>query len=585
MGPARRRAMAEANLGRRIHVRFRQVGSLIAAIVCCVSIATKLADGANTYYVAPTGSSDSNNGSLGAPFATFTKAITTAAAGDTIFARGGTFNLSTTVSISGSKNGTAANPYHLLAYPGETPILDFRGQPYSASNSGLKGISLNGSYWHIKGLTIQYAADNGIAIGGSNNIVEQVVTRQNQDSGIQISGSNHPSNNLILNCDSYANFDFGGDGENADGFAVKFRELGPGNVISGVRAWENADDGFDFWQAENGVQVINSWSFHNGVADSFNNPPGYAGDSNGIKLGKDSGTHVLKNMLVWGNDGNGVDINGNATESGGTVTPAVIPHGVTAYNVTSALNGNRNFRYDENPTTTNPPSAHVIRNSISFSGTVTINPGNTVDHNTFAGPGGTPAGLGVAEADFVSIVDPVTTPGSYHPAGTGGDRSGVTMPVHGTGPAFAPRLPDGSLPPLDFLRLKAGSHLIDAGVNVGLPFNGSAPDLGWLETAPPAPALPGDYNGDSVVDTADFIVWRDNTNTSAILPNDITSGTVDESDYSVWREHFGQTLGAAATGISSAAAVPEPTGMLLTLIALSGGLPAQRAFRSRRRRG
>ena len=122
----------------------------------------------------------------------FTKAITAAVAGDTIYARGGTYNLHATISIGSSKNGTAANPYQLLAYPGETPVLDFRGEPYNASNSGLKGISLNGSYWHIKGLTIQYAADNGIAIGGSSNTIEQVVSRQNQDSGFQISGSGTP---------------------------------------------------------------------------------------------------------------------------------------------------------------------------------------------------------------------------------------------------------------------------------------------------------------------------------------------------------------------------------------------------------
>ena len=111
-------------------------------------------------------------------------------------------------------------------------MLDFRGETYSATNAGQKGISLSGSYWHIKGLTVQYAADNGISISGSNNTVEQVISRQNQDSGFLISGSNQPSNNLLLNCDSYGNFDFGAAGENADGFAVKFRGLGSGNVIS-----------------------------------------------------------------------------------------------------------------------------------------------------------------------------------------------------------------------------------------------------------------------------------------------------------------------------------------------------------------
>ncbi|MFO1489143.1 MAG: hypothetical protein U1F65_11770, partial [Verrucomicrobiota bacterium] len=49
--------------------------------------------------------------------------------------------------------------------------------------------------------------------------------------------------------------------------------------------------------------------------------------------------------------------------------------------------------------------------------------------------------------------------------------------------AKAPRQPDGSLP-VGFARLVSGSDLIDQGVNVGLPFNGTAPDLGPFEFQP-----------------------------------------------------------------------------------------------------
>jgi hypothetical protein len=541
-----------------------------------------MAFSANTYYVAPT-TSGTPNGSITNPFTSFTTAISTAAPGDTIYVRGGTYNLNATISIGSGKNGTAANPYNMLAYPGETPVLDFRGETYSASNSGQKGINLNGSYWHIKGLTVQYAADNGVAIAGSNNIVEQVTSRQNQDSGFIISGTN-PSNNLLLNCDSYGNFDYGALGENADGFAVKFRGIGPGNVISGARSYENGDDGFDFWQAEHGVTVTNSWSFHNGVAASFNNPVGFAGDGNGIKLGHDSGTHSLSNMLVWGNPANGVDINGNATALEGD--PPTIPHGVTVYNVTSAMNGGKNFQFDENPTTATPPTTHVLRNNVSYSGSANIVAGNTADHNTFAGPGGTPAGLGVTAADFVSTAVPVTTWDSFHPAGTGGDRSGTTTPIYATGAAVGPRQADGSLPVIDFLKLAPGSHLIDAGVNVGLPYNGAAPDVGWFESGTPAPALPGDYNGDNVVDAADYIVWRTSNNTSVTLPNDATPGTVDDSDYAVWRSHFGATL--SGSGVAGGlATVPEPSAafglaLVATLLLTSRAAHRSVAYAARR---
>jgi hypothetical protein len=46
----------------------------------------------------------------------------------------------------------------------------------------------------------------------------------------------------------------------------------------------------------------------------------------------------------------------------------------------------------------------------------------------------------------------------------------------------APCKPDGRLPDITFMHLAAGSQLINAGVDVGLPCNGSAPDLGCFET-------------------------------------------------------------------------------------------------------
>ena len=46
---------------------------------------------------------------------------------------------------------------------------------------------------------------------------------------------------------------------------------------------------------------------------------------------------------------------------------------------------------------------------------------------------------------------------------------------------MGPRNADGSLPNLNFLKLRAGSQMIDRGTNVGLPYSGAAPDLGAYE--------------------------------------------------------------------------------------------------------
>ncbi|HEX4412974.1 MAG TPA: hypothetical protein VH107_05045, partial [Lacipirellulaceae bacterium] len=310
--------------------------------------------------------------------------------------------------------------------------------------------------------------------------------------------------------------------------------------------------------------------FHNGVASVFNNPVGYQGDGNGIKLGHDSGTHVLENMLIFSNSANGVDINGNATQLEGD-PPTSIPHGVTVYNTTAALNGGKNFQFDENPTTASPPTTHTLRNDVSYTGSTTVLTGNTADHNTFNGPAGSPAGLGDSAADFVSTAIPVTTWDSFHAAGTGGDRSGTTTPTFATGAAVAPRLADGSLPPIDFMRLASGSHLIDAGVNVGLAYNGLAPDLGWSESSS---GTPGDYDANGVVDLRDYIVWRDNRNSNVILPNDATPGAVDASDYDVWRSNFNPAVSGGA-GSALETAVPEPIS-LIELVAVVLLLPIMR---------
>lgn len=69
-------------------------------------------------------------------------------------------------------------------------------------------------------------------------------------------------------------------------------------------------------------------------------------------------------------------------------------------------------------------------------------------------------------------------------------------------------------------------------------------DIGWTVSAPPG--LPGDFNGDLVVDAADYTVWRDGLN-----------GQYTPADYQDWKSHFGQSAGSGAGGVH-ASAVPEP---------------------------
>jgi hypothetical protein len=79
-----------------------------------------------------------------------------------------------------------------------------------------------------------------------------------------------------------------------------------------------------------------------------------------------------------------------------------------------------------------------------------------------------------------------------------------------------------------------------------------------------SPAQSGDFNGDSRVDAADYVVWRDNLGRPFAPADGNGDGTVNAADYLVWRGGFGAQFGAAAT-----TAVPEPTTRLLLLPALA----------------
>jgi hypothetical protein len=385
------------------------------------------------YYVATNGS-DSNSGtSTNAPFATLSKAVGLATAGNLVYMRGGAYAVSSKITLS--KFGTATQPIRIRAYPGETPVLD--GSSFSDNI-----INISGNYYQLYGLVFTNAGHNSIQILGTNNIVERCVSLGARNSGFHITGGNgktiYPASNLFLNCDSIRSYDTGANGGDADGFSAKW-SLGPGNVFSGCRAWENSDDGWDLWMGSQPVLITNCWAFRNG-SNVLGLVP-FGGNGNGFKLGGNNvgAAHRLVCSLSFHNMGtngcNGIDQNNNTL-------------GQTVDQNTSWGNLKANFNLANGANTT----PHVVRNNVSFGGgssdsftTGTLSTNNTWDV-------GSPA---ASTNDFLSV---------------------------DTSFAVAPRRDDGSLPETPFFRPVPGGRLVDKGVNIGMPFYGSAPDLGAFET-------------------------------------------------------------------------------------------------------
>lgn len=441
---------------------------------------------ATTYYVSPSGS-DANAGSLSAPFATLPKAVSAVSAGDTIFLRGGSHPYSSTITID--KAGTSSAPIKVLAFPGEKPVLDFSTQPYGAANRGII-VTTTASWWQFTDLEIMHAGDNGVKVEGSHLRFERCVFHHNGDTGLQI-GFGHTDPNPggllaafieVINCDSYRNYDPDNRGSDADGFAAKLH-CGQGIVFTGCRSWENSDDGYDLFETDFAVVLDHCWAWHNGDGTLFPGSGSFQGNGNGIKLGgngaggSSKGTHSALFCVAFNNKfkSNAQGFTNNSHQDGLILDNCLaFSNGTSAYNyfMEGGVNSGKSI---------------VLSNCVSFAR--------------------------ASSATNVSLDPPVVS-----------RNCSWTLPVVADAADFgdlseaaasAPRGADGSLP-LGFARLVSGSDLIDKGIDVGFPFNGSAPDLGPDEfaggTTQTPPAAPSSLTATAINSSQIGLSWTDNAN-------------------------------------------------------------------------
>lgn len=195
-------------------------------------------------------------------------------------------------------------------------------------------------------------------------------------------------------------------------------ENSPGTLVESCVAANNSDDGFDLW-ATTGVTLRDCVAYGNGWRPDGR--PG--GDGNGFKLGggDDSGHNRIEFCVAYGNRVRGFDDNG-------ATRPLVV------YNCT-AWDNPVNFRLGCRLEMTDLPicPAHVLRNNLSHEG--------------------------------VDVFSPLV------------DSAANSWDLDLRDPKFVSTDPDDP----DFLALTPGSPAIDAGTDLGIPYSGSAPDLGAVE--------------------------------------------------------------------------------------------------------
>ena len=436
-----------------------------AIIISSIAFLLSVTVNGTTWYVATDGS-DINPGTEQYPFQIIGKAVSLLQAGEIIYVRGGTYILSTTIVIA--KSGSSNSVISLLAYPGEKPVLDFSSQALGGTN---RGIVLTGSYWHIKGISITGAGDNGMIIeGGSYNTVENCAFYRNRDSGLQI--DNGASYNNTLNCDSYFNADPTDYGD-ADGFAPKLT-VGEGNYFYGCRSWRNCDDSWDgYLRGADDVSTTleNCWAFENGYFEDGTDA-GPNANGNGFKMGgSDDKTlkrnFTLKNCLAFKNKAKGFDQNNNKGS-------------MILYNCTGHNNVVADYRINQ---VLASGKVLILKNCIDLGKVAEIGSFAEQEKNSWLAP------FVVTEDDFISINESA---------------------------AYGARKTNGDLPDIEYMHLAPGSDMIDAGVNVGLPFSGNAPDLGCFESV---------YSGvrDNIL-TSGIVCYTNPVRNHGILQFNLSSG-------------------------------------------------------------
>jgi hypothetical protein len=261
-------------------------------------------------WVSPHGDDSSGDGSHVEPLASLQRAIDLAGPGTVIMVLGGVYAPSRVIDVH-------KGDLTIMAAPGERPVFDAARYPtpdaFNDRVIRLKDVA----NVTIAGLGFTNGPDGGMEILGEGDNIQVIRCaafrngRASREEGQGFGVFGRVSNCVFVECDSYENFDTeGGVGQNADGFQISAD--GPGNGCHGCRAWNNSDDGFDFFNTsfESGytigpVEVSGCQAWRNGyMADG--RPSG--GDGMGFKLGgqrpglgNGSGGNTVRGCLSWGN--------------------------------------------------------------------------------------------------------------------------------------------------------------------------------------------------------------------------------------------------------------------------------------------
>ncbi|MFC4396815.1 right-handed parallel beta-helix repeat-containing protein [Arthrobacter sedimenti] len=388
---------------------------------------------AHVWFISPEGNDD-NAGTQDAPFKTLMKAQAAAAAGDTVYIRGGSYNQ---FEVRETDN-PFEDVYHYVndiyksgityaAFPGDNrPVFDFSSVPtdqrVAAFYVETQVTDVNFVGFDVTGVKVgDQKQSEAFRIAGGANFVN-MAAHDNEAIGFYYTMD---GTGVVLNSDAYNNIGpTARSAGNTDGFGAHAKDV----WFINDRAWHNSDDGFDSITSEGRVAYVNDWSF-----DHHGNQNG-VGDQNGFKVGgyayRTTGLpqpiplHTVINSMAADNGANNFYANHQPGQSAYWINN-------TAYKPGYGANFNMLERVSPTSPDNIPGYREVLHNNVAYTGAPTSND-NTPAENETNNSWTIDGGLQVAAGDFESL-----------------DMQQL----------MAPRKPDGALPDVSFMKPVAGSAL------------------------------------------------------------------------------------------------------------------------------
>ncbi|MFZ0287561.1 MAG: Ig-like domain repeat protein [Candidatus Sulfotelmatobacter sp.] len=229
---------------RKVPIR-RNVGVLHAGLfVIALMLAPSLAGQTGATRYVSTKGSDSNPGTIGAPWLTIQHAANSVSAGATVYVFGGVYN----ESVNFPASGTASAPITFESYPGQTAVIDGTGVSCCTSNPPSSGNDTQGlinivnqSYLVLAGFEIRdFTTGNpaytpaGVWITGSgtgiqllNNLLHNITTSSEENGnafGIAVYGTSQtPISHLVISGNEVYSLKTGNsESVNVDGNVTNF---------------------------------------------------------------------------------------------------------------------------------------------------------------------------------------------------------------------------------------------------------------------------------------------------------------------------------------------------------------------------